>query len=438
MKKLHLECNMGAAGDMLMGALYELLPDKEDFIRTMNNSGLEGTVTEALVASQCGINGTKMKITVSGVEETPDFHAHSHDHAHEHSHPHTHEMHCHEHTHPHSHEERCHEHTHDHEHHHHHHEHSSMASVTERIEKTSFPEEVKNNAKAIYEIIAAAESHAHGLPVSEVHFHEVGTKDALADILGVCYAIYRLAPDEITATPVKTGYGTVHCAHGIIPVPAPATIHILQGVPCYAGDIESELCTPTGAALIKFFAQRFCQLEPMTVTGTGYGMGTKVFPQANCVRAITGETEPSTERARITEIICNIDDMTPEAISYAASKLMKLGALDVATHAITMKKGRMGCCFTLLCSPEDTEKMAEAVLRETLSNGVRIRECEKRILKPSVREIETEYGRTRIKLAEGKGILHCKPEYDDAAGIAEKTGEPFCKVYSKIMKETDL
>ncbi|MEG1642445.1 MAG: nickel pincer cofactor biosynthesis protein LarC [Synergistaceae bacterium] len=419
MKKLHIECNMGAAGDMITGALYELIEDKKTYIEILNNIGLKNTKIEAITKQTCGITGTKIKVTINGEEEQQN-----HDHDHEH------DEHCHEHHHDHDHEhnDHCHGDTHT-----HHHEHSTIETINRQIDTMQLPKQVKENAKQIYNLIAQVESQVHNKTINEIHFHEVGTKDAIADIIGACLAIHIIAPDEITATPIKLGYGTVKCAHGIIPVPAPATALLLKGTPCYSGDIESELCTPTGAAIIKHFAQKYEQMKQMTIENIGYGIGTQEHREANCIRAILGNID--IESPTITELQCHIDDMTAEALAYASQKIMESGALDVATHAITMKKGRLGYCLTVICSTENEEKITQMILQETLTNGVRIKHCGRSTLTQQIKEIETQYGKIKVKQATGKEIKRTKPEYEDIAKIAKETGQPFCKIYDEIKKD---
>ena len=284
MKILYLECNMGAAGDMLMSALYELLPNKDEFLEQMNNLGLDGVAVKAAEAESCGIAGTRIEVSVRGEEEhSCDIHSgdgeghhhlleHHHVHEHHHGHSHDHE-HCGGHGHGHSHE----------------HSHTSLADIDSIINAMNISEGVKENAKAVYKKLAGAESNAHGVPMEQIHFHEVGTLDAVADITGVCLALDLLSPDKIIASPMRLGYGMVRCAHGIIPVPAPATAKLLEGIPCLAGEIEGELCTPTGAALISHFAEGFSSMPAMTIKGAGYGIGKKNFSAANCLRAFLGE-----------------------------------------------------------------------------------------------------------------------------------------------------
>lgn len=254
---LYLECSMGAAGDMLMGALLELLPDKQEFLQCMNELGLEGVRVLAEPSKKCGILGTHVRVTVHGKEEaSEDVHEHEH---HHHHHGRTHS-----------------------------HHHFGMADVAAVLEASKLPERVKQETLEVYARIGEAEAHAHGVPVEQVHFHEVGALDAVADVAGCCLLLELLRPDVIWASPVHVGSGFVRCAHGILPVPAPATAYLLQGIPMYGGEVVGELCTPTGAALLKHFVTRFGALPMMETEKIGYGMGSKDFERANCVRSFWG------------------------------------------------------------------------------------------------------------------------------------------------------
>jgi uncharacterized protein (TIGR00299 family) protein len=273
----------------------------------------------------------------------------------------------------------------------------------------------------VYAKIAEAESIAHGKPVAEIHFHEVGALDAIADIAATCYLMQSLRPCTVTASNVNTGSGTVLCAHGEMPVPAPATAAILEGVPVSAGHIEGELCTPTGAALLKHFADEFGQMPEMSISKTGYGMGRKDFEQANCVRAMLGEAAGSIADDtpdRIAELKCNLDDMTGEDIAYATDVLMDAGALDVFTTAIGMKKGRPGIMLTVLCRTSDKEKFAKLIFENTTTIGIRYLEESRYILKRTEDTAHSRFGDVRMKVSEGYGVKRAKPEYDDIAGIA--------------------
>ena len=409
MKTLYIECNMGAAGDMLMSALYELLEDKQGFLDTMNGLGLPGVRVEAAPAVTSGIAGTHMKVTVHGEEEDEHLHHHEHNHGHHHDH----------------------DHPHDHEHHHHHH--ATPGHIAGLIDHLPLPEEVRTHAKGVYDAIAQAEAKAHGCPVGEVHYHEVGALDAVADVAGVCYALYLLKPEKIVVSPIHVGSGTVKCAHGIMPVPAPATAALLAGVPTYGGQVQGELCTPTGAALLAHFAQSFGPMPVLSVEKVGYGVGTRQFEQANCVRAFWGESQEG-GNGEIVELVCNIDDMTGEALAFAAERLLAAGALDVYTTPGTMKKGRPGQVLTVLCEPGMEQNLAQAILCHTTTNGLRVRRCEKYFLTPGSKTVETPWGAVGVKTAEGFGVCHAKPEYEDAAALARSHGLPLSAVLDEVRK----
>ena len=427
MKTLFIECNMGAAGDMLMAALYELLEDRQAFLDAMNALGLPGVRVEAQAAATCGIAGTHMTVAVHGQEETggsvpaeaPHPHVHSHGEAHGHDHDY-HHHHDHDHDHPHDHGEG------------HHHHHATPGHIGELLDGLPLPEEVRRRARRVYDAIARAEAKAHGCPVGDVHFHEVGALDAVADVAGVCYALYLLAPERIVVSPIYVGSGTVRCAHGVIPVPAPATANLLSGVPICGGTIQGELCTPTGAALLTSFADAYGPMPVMVTKAVGVGIGTKQFQQANCVRAFLGETVEEAN-GEILELVCNVDDMTPEALSFAASRLLETGALDVYTLPGTMKKGRPGHVLTVLCVPEQEGELARRILAETTTNGLRVRRCGKYFLTPGAGMVQTRWGPVKLKLARGYGITHVKPEFEDAAELAREHDVPYQAVLQEAL-----
>lgn len=375
MKTLYIECSMGAAGDMLMGALYELIDDRQGFLDKMNSLGIPGVRVEAEPSIKCGIAGTHMKVTIEGKEE----HQHNHKDGH-----------------------------------HHHHDHSSLHSISHMVSHMDIKEETRDKIMKVYRLIAEAEGAVHNRPAGEIHFHEVGSLDAVADIAGVCILMDMIRPDEVCVSPVHTGSGHVHCAHGILPVPAPATAHILQGIPVYGGEVEGELCTPTGAALLKVFADSFGAMPLMKIYGTGYGMGTADFERANCVRAFLGEDDETGDE--IYELECSIDDMTPEEISYAAKKILEEGALDVYTQSILMKKGRPGFLLTILCRKGTEDSFAKLIFENTSTIGIRRRCCERYLL---TRHMETENG-MRVKVSEGYGVTRRKTEFEDREKKAEE------------------
>ena len=394
MKSLYFDCSMGAAGDMLTGALIDLLEDPDTGIKKLNSLGLPGIRYERETTEKCGIRGTHIHVLVNGAEEGDEHHEH-----------HT-----------------CEE--------HHHHHHSSLHHIAHIAEALPLEEAVKQDILAVFTLVAEAESRVHGVPVPEIHFHEVGTMDAVADITAVCVLLHELAPDEIIASPVHVGAGSVHCAHGILPVPAPATAEILKNVPMYGGKIKGELCTPTGAALLKYFATRFGDMPVVTAEKIGYGMGTKDFEQANCLRAILGHT--ADDQDIITELSCNIDDMTGEDIGYAMEKLLEEGARDVFTTPIGMKKNRPGTMLSVLCEKKDARRMAELIFRHTTTIGIREAEKKRYILSRTAGTRSTLYGSVNIKQCCGYGVSREKIEHDDLARIADDQGKSILQIRKEL------
>lgn len=414
MKTLYLECGMGAAGDMLTAALLELIENKQAFVDRVNALGLPGVRVEAEPAVKCGITGTHMKVTVDGEEEESlDEHGHHHEHHHDHEHEHEHH-HDHDHGHEHPHD---HGHDHDHEHHLHH---ASVGDIEALINGLAVSDRVKADAKAVYALIAKAESQVHGRPVQEIHFHEVGAMDAVADVVAVCMLMELIAPEQVAASPVHVGSGFVRCMHGVLPVPAPATALILRDVPTYGGRVQGELCTPTGAALLKHFVTRFGDRPVMKTSAIGYGMGKKDFEQANCVRAFLGESEGW--RDLITKLECSLDDMTGEDVGFAMEQLFQAGARDVTTQAVGMKKNRPGVLLTVLCLPQDADRLAAVMMKHTTTLGIRRQDMSRYLLKRGEETVSTAYGEVRVKHASGMGVDRSKPEYDDVAALAKRHG----------------
>ena len=395
MRTLYLDLGMGCAGDMLSAALLELIPDREAFLSKLNSVGIPGVKSEAESSVKCGITGTHMKVTVNGTEESEEHHHHEHEHEHHHGSP------------------------------------EEISRIVK--EKLNLPDKIKEDILAVYNLIAEAESVVHGVPVTDIHFHEVGTMDALADISAVCMLIDELSPDEIIASPVHVGYGQVKCAHGILPVPAPATAYILKGIPVYGGKIEGELCTPTGAALLKKFVTRFGEMPVMSIEKTGYGMGKKDFEAANCVRAMIGESEEQTDE--VAELLFNIDDMTAEEIAFAAERIRDGGAREVFTVPVFMKKNRPGTLFCVLCDKDKKESIIKTVFKHTTTLGIREENIKRYILDREAEEIETEFGTVRVKRSRGYGTEKSKYEYEDIARIARERDISFREAAELIGKE---
>ncbi len=399
MKTLYLECTMGAAGDMLTAALLEIVPDRAAALARINALGIPGVHVHADAIVQCGLTGTRVDVHVHGhVEE--EHHRHHHDHG-----------------------------GHDHAHHHHH---ASRADVAAQIAALNASDAVKAHVQAVYDLIADAESKAHGRPVSEIHFHEVGMADALSDIASVALLLEELAPARVVASRPEVGGGFVQCAHGTLPVPAPATAHILTGVPYTSGAANCELLTPTGAALLVHFADAFGPMPPLAVERTGLGLGHREVPgRLNGVRAFLGEEAGGTRscaselggtrscasatgpNGRVAELRANIDDMTGEDLAFACDRLRTAGALDVSLAPLTMKKGRPGHLLIVLAPLDLADALAAAILRETSTFGVRRVDCARYEL-----EREIVPGDVRVKVGRGYGVEKSKPEFADRAAHA--------------------
>ena len=409
MKTLYLECKMGAAGDMLCAALLGLFDETDVIIKELNDIGIPKVKFCLEESKKCGIVGNHLSVLIEGEEEKPDgasVHEHTHEHTHEHVHDHNHS---------------------------HEHSHRSLYDIEEIIESLSINKEIKSDIREVYELLAEAESEVHGVPVAEIHFHEVGNLDAIADITAFCYLMHLLDPDKVVVSPINVGGGTVKTAHGILPVPAPATALLLNGIPSYQSTIESELCTPTGAALIKYFAFEYSNQPVMTADKIGYGMGKKDFPQANCLRAVLGNTKEDTEQ--IVELACNVDDMTPEEIGFAIEMLFDAGAVEVYTTPIGMKKGRPGIVITCMCRPEERDKMVGMIFKHTTTIGVREYLGNRYVLSREIKKIDTPYGEVRVKRSYGHDVSREKLEYDDISGIARLTGKSIIELKKELTED---
>ena len=409
MKILYIQCNMGAAGDMLTAALSELVPDSQAFLAQMNAAGIPGMRMRLEEKTSCGLKGSHISVKIHGEEEISDDVGEN----------------C-------ALEEAAHTH-HSSEHVHHH---AGLREVQALIDALALPEKVKADAMGVYALIAVAEAHAHGCAEDQVHFHELGMLDAVTDVCAVCLLMDMIRPERVVVSPVCTGFGQVRCMHGIVPVPAPATAYLLKGMPVYAGNIRGELLTPTGAALLKYFATEFGQMPQMKILGVGCGMGMKDFEAANCVRVFWGET-PDTGRDAVVELNCNLDDMTGEALAFASEELMAQGALDVYLAPIQMKKGRPGIKLSCLCAEVDVERMAALILRHTTTLGVRMTRMERIVMDRQSAMVDTPYGKMSVKKSSGAGVHRCKTEYEDAARTARANGISFMEAAGAALRATE-
>ncbi|WP_059173449.1 nickel pincer cofactor biosynthesis protein LarC [Bacillus sp. FJAT-27445] len=486
MKILYLDCGYGISGDMTLSALIDLgadvdyivahlkklpIDEFEMNVRQVNKNGISAKLLDLRFAhgNEVGHGHNKEHGNEHDSEHGLDHHGHKHSHNHEHEHSHNHEhehshnheyghSHNHEHKHSHSHEHEQnhkHEHNHNHEHellhdhghghshdhnhaHSHHHDeasshghfHRKASSILEMIQESTLPQRVKDRSTAVFQVIAEAEGKIHGMSPEDVHFHEVGAMDSIIDIIGVCLALESLGIDKVIAAPVPTGYGKIMIAHGLYPVPAPATSEILTDIPLSDFQAKGELTTPTGAGFLKALASEFGHLPGLPVRKIGYGAGKKNFAHPNVLRAFLFDAETSTQRETIVVLECQVDDMTGEMLGFTMDRLLANGALDVFFTPVTMKKSRPGVLLTVLAKPLDSEKIEGLLLRETSTFGVRKKEWMRSILQRRFQTVETPYGSLKVKIGfSGKEIYKAVPEYEEVRKVAIACGIGFMEVY---------
>ena len=446
MRTLYIDASMGAAGDMITAALLELVPNEKSTLNRLNRIGVPNVEYRAGKVNKAGIMGTHVDVVINGVTENSETPGNPKAQG------------------P---------------------THHTLEDINKIIDTLNLPKKAKEDTKTIYGLIADAESKVHGMPVAEVHFHEVGEYDAIADIAAVCFLVNELKVKNIITSAVNVGGGTVRSAHGVMAVPVPATVELLSGVPIYSDGIDGELCTPTGAAILKYYANAYGNMPPMDVAKVGYGAGKKDLQRANVIRIALGETidisgltdsdlddihkeniiadsrdvlgtilnkkkkllntkiydivkeseDSFFENGitdRVIELRCNIDDQSPEQISYASELLLVNGALDVYSTPVVMKKGRLGTLFTVVCKEENREKIVKLIFKHTTTIGIRETLCHRYILDRKEDIISTDNGNVRVKTSFGYGTVRHKYEYNDLKFIAKKTGLSIQELIEKL------
>ncbi len=432
MRIAYLECFSGMSGDMFLGALVDAgVPTRvlEETVAALD----VGARLEISRVVRSGISATKVDVWVDGEKDMPreEFWADRDQHAHPHAHSHHdhHEHHEHSHSHggessragapaPHVHE--SHEHSHG----------RGLTEIREIIGKAGISETAKKTAIAIFEALGAAEAKIHATSVEKVHFHEVGAVDAMVDIVCAAVGAEALGVDEIICSPLNVGGGTVKCAHGTLPVPAPATVELLKDAPVYSSGLQVELVTPTGAAIVKTLARRFASFPAMKIEKSGYGAGSRDFPgHANVVRLTIGEAAftlaAKTAMETLTVLEANLDDLNPQVFGYVMDRLLAEGALDAFGMPVQMKKNRPGTLLTVLCKPEDANRLTELIFAETTTLGVRRREEVRQTLARRWENVRTQWGEVRIKVASMNGtVTNYAPEFEDCRRIAAEHHVP--------------
>ncbi len=380
MKIAYLDCYSGIAGDMLLGALIDAGVSADALRAEIAKLELEGVELQVEPCVRRGISGTDVKVAAG------DDHAHRH-----------------------------------------------LSTIDEILDASGLAGVVKERAKAIFRRLGEAEAAIHGVPIEKVHFHEVGAVDAIVDIVGACVGFELLGVEKLYCSALNLGSGTVEAAHGVMPVPAPATAALVQGLPTYSDGPAVELTTPTGAAIVSTLAESLGPMPAMTIAAVGYGAGDKDFPdRANMVRLLVGEASNASESAEIFVIEANVDDMSPEWAGYVRGQLLEQGALDVTLTPVYMKKDRPGYQIQVLTEPNDRDPLGDLLLAETTTLGIRYYPAQRRVLERSWKTVSTAYGDVRIKVAaEGGVIRNFAPEYEDCKKLAEKKKVPLKMVWQQ-------
>ena len=435
MRIAYLECFSGISGDMFLGALVDAGVSPQLLEKTVSALGVRAKLEISRV-NRSGISATKVDVWVDGQKDMPreEFwakqdaaRAHAH-HENDHSHPHEHSHHETSHrgtTAPHKHE----------------HSHRGLVEIKQIISSADISDSAKKTAISIFEALGAAEARIHNVPIDEVHFHEVGAVDAIVDIVCAAVGAEALGVDEIICSPLNVGGGSVKCAHGTFPVPAPATLELLKDAPVYTSGVQAELVTPTGAALIKTLARRFAAFPEMKIEKSAYGAGSRDFQgHPNVLRLVIGDSASSklaihTATETVSVLEANLDDLNPQVFGYVMDRLLEEGALDAFAMPVQMKKNRPGTLLTVLCKPEDASTLTELIFAETTTLGVRRRDELRQALARRWEQVRTPWGEVRIKIASMNGtVTNYAPEYEDCRRIAAEHHVPLKTVMQEAAR----
>ncbi len=421
MKILYFDCFAGAAGDMILGALLDAGVPLEALSRALGSLAIDGWEVSADRVLRAGVTASKFRLheraaVGTSAAASAAAHTHSHNHSHDPSHDHSHE-------HP------------DGQDHTHAHPHRTLPEIHRLIDGSALSERGKARAKALFGRLAEAEAAIHGMPVSQVHLHEVGALDSIIDIVGCVFALEWLQADRVVVSPLNVGGGMVRSAHGVFPVPAPATLRLLGGAPVYSSGVQSELLTPTGALVLTDYADAFGSVPAMRVTAVGYGAGDRDLPDTpNVVRVLVGEADATQSATRVAVVECEIDDMNPQLFGPLMDRLYAEGALEVFYAPVQMKKNRPGTLVTLVTRPEQRAALTDVLFRETTTIGVRYQEMHRECLERTTVPVETPLGTVRFKVARRDGrMLNAQPEFDDLAALAASSGRSIKEVQATAL-----
>jgi uncharacterized protein (TIGR00299 family) protein len=451
MRIAYLECFSGISGDMFLGALVDAGVSPrllQETVAALEVSAKLGARLEISRVVRSGISASKVDVYVDGKKDSPreEYRERQHEHDNSPGDEHSHEHHGHSHSHDagttHKSTERVSQPLpHEHEHSHGRSHGRGLTEIRQIIFQAGISERVKKTAIAIFESLGAAEAKIHDTSIENVHFHEVGAVDAIVDIVCAAVGAEALGVDEIVCSPLNVGGGTVQCAHGTFPVPAPATLELLKDAPVYSSGVQAELVTPTGAAIVKTLASRFAAFPEMKIEKSGYGAGSRDFPgHPNVVRLTVGEAASSlatkTASETITVLEANLDDLNPQVFGYVMDRLLEEGALDAFGMPVQMKKSRPGTLLTVLCKPEDSSKLTQIIFTETTTLGVRRRDEVRQTLARRWENVRTQWGEVRIKIASMNGtVTNYAPEYEDCRRIAAEQHVPLKTVMQEATRE---
>ena len=420
MRILYFDCFNGASGDMILGALLDAGVPFEGLRAAVGSLAIDGCDLSAERVLRAGISATKFRAiegeTAKAVHAHDGHHHHEHDHGHSHAHP--------EHpTHP--------------KHPKHHHPHRSLPEIHALIDRSALTPAGKDRAKGLFERLAVAEAAIHQMPMEQVHLHEVGALDSIVDIVGAVYALDHVNADRVVVSPINVGRGMVQSAHGVFPVPAPATVRLLGDAPVFSRGPEAELLTPTGALLLTGYAQAFGPIPAMRVASTGYGAGDHQFADTpNVLRVLIGESaETRSHGDRVLVVESEIDDMNPQLFGSVMDQLYAAGALEVFFVPVQMKKSRPGTLVSVLVAPSGRDAIVDVLFRETTTIGVRFAEWHRECLAREIVLVETPYGAVSIKVARRHGaVMNGQPEFDDCAARAREHGVATKDVHAAALK----
>ncbi len=416
MKVLYFDCFSGASGDMVVGALIDAGVPIDEIRRSLGSLSIDQDAVSVERVTRAGISATKF--CVRGEEILGDTHEHVRDHAHDHD-----------------------GHSHDRDHDHgavagHPDGHRTLGEIYELIDRSLLSASGKERAKSLFARLGDVEGAIHGTSSDNVHLHEVGALDSIVDIVGAVYALEAVGAERIVSSALNVGSGTIRSAHGLYPVPAPATLQLLQGVPIYSGPQRAEMVTPTGALLITGYASEYGPMPPMRVSRIGYGAGARDFRETpNVLRVMIGESDATAPSHGVVVIEAEIDDMNPQIFGVVMDQLLAEGALDVFYTPIQMKKNRPGTLLSIIAVPASRDRLTATIFRETTTIGVRYREMTRECLDRETKVVTTAFGPVRFKVARRNGeILNASPEFDDCVRLAGQHGRPVKDVHAAATK----